>query len=129
MRVLIVEDEESIRLVLQHYLRDGHLADVAVNGEQALEAFQLAHQESDPYRVILLDIIMPGMDGLDALKAIRSMEKRMGIPEDREVKVLMISAQNDHHCVCEAFFKGNASGYLVKPVERESLLECIGNFE
>ncbi|MFP5221481.1 MAG: response regulator [Acidobacteriota bacterium] len=129
MRVLIVEDEVSNRLLLQRYLRDIHPADVVVNGQEAVEAFQMAHKDGDPYRLILLDIQMPVMDGLEALRAIREMEKTLCVPKGQDVRVLMITAHNDHGSVCNAFFQGNASGYLVKPVERETLLDCIASFE
>lgn len=129
MRVLIVEDELSNRLLLQHYLQDMHHADVAVNGQEALEAFRLAHEAGDPYRVILLDIEMPVLDGHAALQAIRNLERDMGVHAGQEVKVLMITAHNDQKNVCDAFFKGHASGYLVKPVGREALLDCLAGFE
>jgi two-component system, chemotaxis family, chemotaxis protein CheY len=129
MRILIVEDEVSNRLLLQRYLRGLHSVDVVVNGEEALEAFRLAHKDGDPYQLVLLDIQMPVMDGLEALRAIREMEKSLVVPSGQEAKVLMITAHNDKESVFDAFFKGNASGYLVKPVERETLLDCIAGFE
>lgn len=129
MRILIVEDEVSNRLLLQRYLRGLHSVDVVVNGEEALEAFRLAHKDGDPYQLVLLDIQMPVMDGLEALRAIREMEKALVVPSGQEAKVLMITAHNDKDSVVNAFFKGNASGYLVKPVERETLLDCIAGFE
>lgn len=129
MRILIVEDEVSNRLLLQRYLRGLHSVDVVVNGEEALEAFRVAHKDGEPYQLILLDIQMPVMDGLAALRAIREMEKALVVPSGQEVKVLMITAHNNKDSVFDAFFKGNASGYLVKPVERETLLDCIAGFE
>ena len=129
MRILIVEDEVSNRLLLQRYLRGLHSVDVVVNGEEALEAFRLAHKDGEPYRLILLDIQMPVMDGLEALRAIREMEKTLVVPSGQEAKVFMITAHNDKDSVFNAFFKGNASGYLVKPVERETLLDCISGLD
>jgi len=129
MRILIVEDEVSNRLLLQRYLRGLHPVDVVVNGQEALEAFRVAHKDGDPYRLILLDIQMPVMDGLEALRAIREMEKTLLVPSGHEAKVLMITAHNDKDSVVNAFFSGNASGYLVKPVERETLLDCVAGFE
>lgn len=127
MRVLIVEDEVSNRLMLSECLREVHKTDVAVNGQEAVLAFQLAHMENDPYQAILLDVEMPVMDGQEALKTIREMEAGMGIRSGQEAKVLMISAHGDQQNVFDAVFKGGASGYLVKPVQCESLLEAISN--
>lgn len=127
MRILIVEDEMSNRLMLQQVLRDAHKVDVAVNGQEAVLAFQLAHMEAEPYDVVLLDIEMPVMDGQEALKTIREMEHVMGVASGEEVKVLMISAHGDRQNVFDAVFKGGASGYLVKPVSPEDLLDSVSN--
>jgi two-component system chemotaxis response regulator CheY len=127
MRVLIVEDEISNRLMFSECLRGAHRADVAVNGQEAVVAFQLAHMETDPYQVVLLDIEMPVMDGQETLKTIREMEAGMGISSGQEAKILMISAHGDQQNMFDAVFKGGASGYLVKPVSCQALLESITN--
>ena len=61
MRILIVEDEVSNRLMLSECLREVHKTDVAVNGQEAVLAFQLAHMENDPYQAVLLDVELPGV--------------------------------------------------------------------
>lgn len=125
MRVLIVEDEISHRMLLQRYLRDVCSADVAVNGREAVDAFRLAMDEGDPYSLILLDLEMPEMNGQEALLAMRDIEASAGVQPGRETKVLVITAHNDQKKVCDAFFKGNAAGYLVKPAKESSLLGLI----
>lgn len=127
MRILIVEDDVSSRLMLSECLRRTLKADVAVNGQEAVLAFQLAHMENDPYQVVLLDIEMPVMDGQETLKTIREMEAGMGVKPGQETKILMISAHDDQQNMFDAVFKGGASGYLVKPVQCDSLLEAISN--
>jgi two-component system chemotaxis response regulator CheY len=127
MRILIVEDDVSNRLMLSECLRRTHNADVAVNGQEAVLAFQLAHMENEPYQVVLLDIEMPVMDGQETLKTIREMEAGMGVKPGQEAKILMISAHGDQQNMFDAVFKGGASGYLVKPVPCEVLLESISN--
>ncbi len=127
MRVLIVEDELSQRMLMQRYLRDMGFchADVAVNGLEAVEAYTAALGENDPYRLIFLDIEMPEMGGQDALQRIRDMEKARGVPAGAEVKALMTTAHDDQRNVVKAFFEGFASGYLVKPVERQALTKAM----
>lgn len=127
MRILIVEDEVSNRLMLSECLREVYKTDVAVNGQEAVLAFQLAHMETDPYQVVLLDIEMPVMDGQETLKTIREMESGMGVRPGQEAKILMITAHGDQQNMFDAVFKGGASGYLVKPVSCEALLESISN--
>ena len=127
MRVLIVEDELSQRMLMQRYLRDieGCHADVAVNGQEAVEAFRAAHAENDPYQLMFMDIEMPVMSGQEALQRIRDLEKERGIPAGAEVKTLMTTAHDDQKNVCKAFFDGFASGYLVKPVEKQALMDTL----
>jgi CheY-like chemotaxis protein len=72
-RILLVEDNTTNQLVAQGMLENiGLRADIAANGLEALEALQLAHQESAPYTIILMDCQMPEMDGYTASSAIRA---------------------------------------------------------
>lgn len=122
MRVLIVEDDIATRLVLQRFLRDVCPADVAVNGREAVEAFGIALDEGVPYDVVVMDLEMPEMDGQAALRAIREMEKERGVPPGKEARAIITTAHDDQKSVVNAFFKGEATYYLVKPVKCEELL-------
>jgi two-component system chemotaxis response regulator CheY len=79
MRILIVDDDFSSRLILQEMLSPYGECDVAVNGTQAVEAFMLAWHEDRRYDLICLDIMMPDVDGQVVLKGIRSMEESEGV--------------------------------------------------
>jgi two-component system chemotaxis response regulator CheY len=68
------------------------------------------------------------MDGQESLKQIRSVEKERGVREGDEVKVVMISALGDPKTVVEAFYRGGATSYLVKPIGKQKLLSEIKNF-
>jgi two-component system chemotaxis response regulator CheY len=126
MRVLIAEDELGCRLVLQRYLHDVGHTDVAVNGLEAVESFRLALATGEPYDLVLLDIEMPEMDGQEALKAMRQVENDFAVGKEGEARIFIITAHADQRNVCDAFFKGGATGYLVKPVERRVLLSTLG---
>lgn len=122
MRVLIVEDDIATRLVLQRFLRDVCPADVAANGREAVEAFRIALAEKSPYGVVIMDLEMPEMDGQAALCAIRELEKECGVPPGEEAQAIITTVHYDQKNVVDAFFKGLATCYLVKPVKREELL-------
>jgi len=123
MRILIVEDDFVGRKVLHRMLVEFGDCDVAVDGQEALQAFDLAWDAGVPYDVILLDIMMPNMSGQDALRLIRQRERDRGVASAREVKVIMTSALDDVKNVTQSFFHGGASAYLVKPIERQKLVD------
>lgn len=124
MKVLIVEDDFISRKLLQDVL--GHYAecDVAVDGVEAVEAFRTA-LESKPYELVCMDIMLPRMDGQQALKEIRKLEKEKNIDVKDEVKVLMITALGDPKNVMESLYRGGANSYIVKPVDTKKLIEEI----
>jgi two-component system chemotaxis response regulator CheY len=123
MRILIVEDDFVGRKVMHQLLLEYGECDVAVDGLEAVKAFDLAWQENRPYDVLFLDIMMPNMSGHEALKIIREKEKQRGVLPVNEVKVIMASALDDVKNVTQSFFQGGASAYLVKPIERRKVIE------
>lgn len=127
MRFLVVEDDFTSRLMLQRILKPYAQCDVAVNGEEAVQAFQLAHAEGHPYDLLLMDIMMPIKDGQEALLEIREHERILGVSSKDEVRVIMLSALGDPKNVVDAYYKGGASSYLVKPIDKSLLLEVIRN--
>lgn len=120
MRILVAEDDFSARMVLQRLLKEYGSVDVAVDGREAVDAFRAALETGDPYQVVCLDIMMPEMDGLDALREIRAIEERQGIISTHGAKIIMATALDDPKNVVEAF-KGLCDTYLVKPIDKESL--------
>jgi two-component system chemotaxis response regulator CheY len=124
MKCLIVEDDSAACKLLQTYLSDYCDCFIAVNGHEAVESFREALKQGQPYDLICLDIMMPEMDGHDALKAIRRIEKEQGIIGLDGVKVVMITALDDSKNVMGAF-KTGCESYIVKPVKKEKLFEEI----
>lgn len=125
MRILIVEDDFISRKLLQRLLGHYGECDIAVNGQEAVDAFKLAHGEGKPYDLICMDIMMPVVDGQKALRMIREVEKEMGIPMTREAKVIMTTALDDPRNVVESLYKGGATSYITKPIDKKKLLDEI----
>ena len=121
MRILVAEDDFASRRMMQKLLEPWGRADVAVDGQEAIDAFELAWSERAPYELIFMDIMMPKVDGQEALKAIRKSEAERGVPPASEVRVIMTSVLEDPKNVLEAFGKGGATAYLVKPISRDKL--------
>ena len=125
MRFLVVEDDFASRKLLQKILSPYGEVDIAVNGLEAIEAFTHSLNEYPPYDLICMDIMMPEMDGQAALRRIRSIEKERGIASNREIKVIMTTALDDPKNVVEAYYKGGATSYVPKPIEKHMLLHLL----
>ena len=120
MRVLIVEDDFICRKVLVAML-SGYELDIAVNGQEALQAFSIAQEEKRPYDLICLDIMMPEINGQDVLHSIRQTEAKAGIEREAATKILMTSALSDRSNVLRAL-KNQCDGYLLKPYKKDKLI-------
>jgi two-component system chemotaxis response regulator CheY len=128
MKILIVEDDFVARRTLKEILTPYGECDVVVDGEEAIQAFQMAWDEKRPYDLICMDIMMPHVDGQESLRQIREIEWDMGVKGADEVRVIMISALDDPKTVVDAFYKGGATSYIVKPIQKKKLLEEIRSF-
>ena len=123
MRSLIVEDDFVSRKILLTYLSSYGKCDVAVDGLEAIEAFRMAWEKSTPYDLICMDIMMPKLNGQEALQKIREIESNMGVSEADAVNAIMTTAIDANKEVVEAYYKGGASAYFVKPIDKEKLTQ------
>ncbi|MEW6740695.1 MAG: response regulator [Nitrospirota bacterium] len=111
-RILIVDDEKVIRANLSDLLEgNGYLTDTAVSGRQAIEKVT-----SEDFDIVLLDLMMPVMDGMEALKEIKKIRPK--------IKVIMITAFATVEGAVDAM-KSGASDYLPKPYVPQELLATI----
>lgn len=124
MKALVVEDDFTSRLLLQSLLKQYGSVETAVTGVEAVQAVYGALEAGEPYQLICLDIMMPEMDGLAALKKIRAAEEEWGLTSTRGAKILMTTALDDVKHVCDAYYE-LCDGYLVKPIERAALIEAL----
>lgn len=128
MRILIVEDDFASRIVLQKFLAPFGQCDITINGLEAVQAFRLAIDEGNPYDLICLDIMMPEMNGQEALKEIRKIEEERGIYSKDQVKIIMMTALDTPKDVIEAYYKGGCSSYLVKPIIRKKIISLLKEY-
>ena len=122
LKILIAEDDFTCRKLLQSFLSEYGDCFIAINGQETVEAVKSALDEGRPYDLICLDIMMPEMDGHEALEAIRQIENEHGIAGLDGVKVIMTTALGDSKNVIGAFRTG-CEAYMIKPVAKEKLLE------
>jgi signal transduction histidine kinase/CheY-like chemotaxis protein len=122
LSILVAEDNEINALLACALLtRLGHRPTVAGNGTAAVESWAAARAAGKPYDLVLMDVQMPGMDGLQAARRIRAAETQAG---DRPVRMLALTAnaQSEDRDACLA---AGMDGLLVKPLERERLREAL----
>jgi two-component system chemotaxis response regulator CheY len=120
MRTLIVDDEYISRRVMLGMVGQHGECEPVASGEEAIMAFCLAHDESRPFDLVLLDIEMPQMDGFETLKRLRTEEQRRRLVGRHAVKVIMTTVRDDPNSVFAAF-RDQAEAYLIKPVLLEAL--------
>ncbi len=114
-RILIVDDEESIRLLLRRILESIPALEITL-ADGCEEALQRAAERT--YDLILLDLLMPGVGGIEVLGRIRDSSP------NRETPVIVVSVMSDQatRIVCKSL---GASDYVVKPIDRNAVLAAV----
>jgi two-component system chemotaxis response regulator CheY len=128
VKILIVDDEFVSRNKAQKILSQYGECDIAISGNEALEAFQFAHEDGKPYDLITMDIIMPDMDGVEALHWIREYEESANIEPGEAAKVLMLTASKAPDSIWSSFQKG-CEAYVTKPFNRQDLVKQLNRLE
>ncbi|MEB3203329.1 MAG: response regulator [Candidatus Sericytochromatia bacterium] len=113
IRVLIVDDSMTLRMMFKKTIQDTHFEPVAeaANGEQALERYKEVRPD-----LVVMDIVMPEVDGVTALSNILSF--------DPDARVVMVSSLGSKDKVLESIKKG-ARNFVMKPFERDTLLQAL----
>lgn len=124
MKILLAEDDYATRKFMVSFLSKYGECDVTVDGMEAVDAFLMALEEEDPYDLVCLDVMMPVMDGYQALVGIRNLEKQKNIPKEKEVKVIMTTALNEEQNVKLAFELG-CTIYSGKPIDQNRFEQAL----
>lgn len=121
LKILIADDEFNNRLLLRGMLQSLGDCDMVVDGGEAVEIFEMALADGKPYDLILLDIMMPVLDGYAALHRMREIEHQHGVKPREETIVIMVTALDTPRSIFRAYYKSGCTDYIVKPVTRETL--------
>jgi two-component system, chemotaxis family, chemotaxis protein CheY len=128
MRILIAEDDMTSRKFLSKFLSKYGECDIVVDGMEALDAYLIAVKEKEAYDLICLDIMMPKVDGIKVLRAIKDFEMQRGLKLEKRVKIIMITALDDTEYVNKAFELG-CEAYVAKPIDIDKLVEVMQKLE
>jgi two-component system chemotaxis response regulator CheY len=127
LRVLLVEDDFASRLLLQTFLSRYGECHVAVNGREAVDAFRSAYERGERYDLICMDIMMPEMDGREAVRQVRALEESRGIFLADGAKIIMTTAVDNIREVMRCFGE-LCDAYLVKPIDLAQLLRLMKSY-
>ena len=122
MKFLIVDDMLVIRRHLNHILSPYGECDLAESGVQAVQKVRESLENSQPYDLICLDIMMPKQDGIMTLQLIRELEKNKAGDDLKPAKILMITSLNESDYIMACLTNG-CDGYLIKPIDRSKLFK------
>lgn len=116
-RILVVDDEDISLYLCQRLAAGFGRVSTATDAPEAVSAFEQA-LSSDPFQVVMLDIVLPSASGHEVLAAFRRLERENGTALGEGAKVIMVSAKGDYDNVSAAF-RAEADAYVVKPVSRD----------
>jgi two-component system chemotaxis response regulator CheY len=128
MKILIAEDDSVSRKFLFKFLSEYGDCDITVDGIEAVDAFLIAVQDQEYYDLICLDIMMPKLDGIKALKAIRAIEEQENVPKENRSKIIMTTALTDSKTVYNTYDIG-CEAYASKPINTEKFLQVLNKLK
>lgn len=122
LSILVAEDNEINALLMRSLLTKlGHRVVIAVHGEAALESWLAASSAGTPYDLVLMDIQMPQLDGIEATRRIRAHEAAIGRHHTPILALTANTLVEDRY----ACFEAGMNGFLIKPLDREKLDEAL----
>ena len=121
---MIVEDDSTNSFLLEAFLSDYGHCDVVENGKEAVKAFQAATQCGMRYDLVCMDVVMPLMDGHQAAKEIRALERVERVTPEKRVKIIMTTALSDRVNVILSA-REECDAYLLKPIDTGRLMDYL----
>jgi PAS domain S-box-containing protein len=122
LSILVAEDNEINALLMRSLLtRLGHHPVITVNGREALDSWLAAEIAGAPYDLVLMDVQMPDLDGIEATRQIRAHEAERSLPRSRVLALTANTLVEDRY----ACFEAGMDGFLVKPLDRDKLAEAL----
>ncbi len=121
LRILIAEDDEISRIVLEKILSPYGFCELSVDGEEALQKYNRSLEKGISYDLVCLDIMMPKKNGQEVLREIRNIERKNKL---KSSKILMATALGDDENIKDSF-ENECDAYFLKPISKDKILNTI----
>ncbi|MCA1946258.1 MAG: response regulator [Desulfovibrio sp.] len=129
MKILIVDDSPGQRALLRElFAPHGHCTE-AEDGAAALELFGQALEAGAPFTLVVLDVLMPGLDGHATLARLKDLEHRHNVSPECSARCIMVSCLQTTASIMRAQYEAGADAYLVKPVHAELVEELLRSLD
>lgn len=123
IKTLIIDDEIQGYTCIKSMLG---VCDIVESGLIGVEYAETALKIKSYYNLILLDVVIPDLDGIEVIRKIRDLEKSYNIKSSSEAKIVVVSSRRDEPTILEAFRNG-ATGWIDKPVATDLFLTKLKN--
>ncbi|MEO5350053.1 MAG: response regulator [Magnetococcus sp. YQC-3] len=123
MKILIADDLLNNRKLLVDILKIYGQCDTVSDGQEAVEVFEDGLVDDEPYSLVLLDLLMPRLNGQQALEKIRRLEREQHVL--KEAIIFMVTAIDTTKNVLQAFYQGGCDDYIVKPINKDDLVKKL----
>ena len=127
LKVLVVDDNMVNRVSMEKIMSEFGSVESKKSGQEAVYAFETNLQFGRNYDLVLLDIIMPDIDGLKVLQKMRAIEKEYELSAKERAKIFMVTS-HAHKDIVLSSLKIGCDDYIVKPLQREIIVEKLLEF-
>jgi two-component system, chemotaxis family, chemotaxis protein CheY len=118
MKSIVVDDELVNRKKMQKIMEHYGICETFENGNDAFKSFVIAWAEGIPFEIMMLDIDMEYISGVDVLLKIRDLEKQKEVPSIRQIKIIMVTSHSDQDNIVQCV-KSGCNDYIIKPFDQE----------
>lgn len=125
MKILIADDEKIVRNAIRGVMKGYGECSTVADGREALNAIVYADKQDRPFDLIILDISMERMSGIEVLKAIRKLEDDKNVPLEERSKVIMVTGNSEANIVKECIEAG-CNKYIIKPLTPAIVTKYVG---
>lgn len=127
LKVLIVDDSDLQADMLAATLQDFGVENctISLNALEAMQRFEAEYASDEPFTLVFLDIVMPEMDGQEALKRMRTLELNIAAPEKQRTTIIMTTSLDSPKDMIQALIEGDCDDYIVKPVLAQNVKSML----